>query len=200
MARKRTNTPEPRMYMRGFVAQCVADHSAKGTFAMDKKLILDQFAFQRRYISVLVDDIPDKKMAVQPGGVVNHPAWQLGHLAAVHDFFTKALTGQTTLGEDWSKKFGPGSAPSSNRDDYPCKAELLGVFEERRQALACAFEQAADDTFAKPNPNARFAKILPTVGHLMQFGMLFHESTHLGQLASWRKAMGMVPASSKFEP
>ena len=41
-------------------------------------------------------------------------------------------------------------------------------------------------------------KMLPTVGHAIHFMMLTHESTHLGQLATWRHAQGLPMALSKL--
>ena len=58
---------------------------------MNSKLVLNQFAFHRQYLSMLVDDIPDDQLTAQPGGIVNHPAWQLGHLAFVSDRFATML-------------------------------------------------------------------------------------------------------------
>ncbi|HMB94487.1 MAG TPA: DinB family protein [Tepidisphaeraceae bacterium] len=166
---------------------------------MDNNVILQAFAFQTNYLSLLVDDIADEKMCDQPGGVVNHPAWQLGHLALVSDRMTKVLGGSSSLDEAWEKKFAPKSIPSPRRADYPTKAELVRITSERRKAFADAFAKCNADDLAKPNPNQRATAFFPTVGHFALFGLLGHENGHLGQLACWRKAAGLPEALSKIQ-
>jgi hypothetical protein len=164
---------------------------------MNSKTILDVFGFQRRYLSALIDDIPDDRMTAQPGGVVNHPAWHLGHLAYVSDRFATMLGQPPTL-EAWKERFSPGTTPGPDRAAYPAKAELLRALDGRRDALAAAFARATPEDLAKPNPVAAIAPFHPTVGHMILFGMTCHEATHLGQLATWRKAMGMTEALAKL--
>ena len=164
---------------------------------MDKTTILNQFAFQRHYLSMLVDDIPDEKMTAQPG-VVNHPAWQLGHLTFVADRFAKTLGGTSTLDATWEARFGQNTVPNPDRAASPSKAELIRMLDDRRNAAAKAYLAASLEDLAKPNPIARLAKVLPTIGHLAIFGLISHESQHLGQLAAWRRAAGMPMALSKL--
>jgi DinB superfamily len=165
---------------------------------MSKNVNLQQFGFQRLYLALLVDDIPEEQMTRQPGGVVNHPAWHLGHLAFVANRFATILGCASNMDPSWEGKFAPNTTPSPDRSVYPVKAELIRILDDRRGALANAYEQASESDLAKPNPNARLAANLPTVEHLIAFGMVFHEATHLGQLASWRKAAGMPTAFSKL--
>lgn len=165
---------------------------------MNNKAILDQYAFQRKHLFLLVDNIPDDRICDQPGSIVNHPAWQLGHLAVSTDRFVAAMGGSSTLDESWVTKFKPGSVPQPDRSLYPSKAELLRVLDDRRNALAQIVSRASDEDMAKPHSIARLAPMLPTRGHLALFGLLYHESTHLGQLGSWRKAAGLCQALSKL--
>jgi hypothetical protein len=165
---------------------------------MNNQLILDQFAFQRSYLSLLVDDVPEERLTEQPGGVRNHPAWHIGHLALVSDRFAEMLGVPSGLDGSWKDRFAPGTVPVAERSAYPSKAELLRVLDERRAALADAMGRAGMDVMAKPNPNQRLAAFLPTIGHAINFGAICHESTHLGALAVWRKAAGMVEALSKL--
>lgn len=165
---------------------------------MNNSEILKVFAFQRGYLSLLVDDIANEKMCVQPDNVVNHPAWHLGHLAWVSDRGVSLLTGSASLDPAWEKKFAPNTIPTSQRSDYPPKAELIPILDGRRDALAKTFSQANPDDLAKPNPIARAAALMPTVGIFITFLMLSHESNHLGQLATWRSAVGLPQALSKL--
>lgn len=164
---------------------------------MKDSIIVGQFAFQRRYLSCMVDDVAEEQMTAQPGGIVNHPAWQLGHLAYTSDRFG-AMFGTTPTLESFKERFAANSAPIADRSAYPTKAELLRIVDDRRNALVKSFTSASPDELAKPNPSAMIASMLPTKGHMTVFGMLFHEGTHLGQLATWRKAVGLPPALSKL--
>jgi hypothetical protein len=165
---------------------------------MNKAQVLQQFGFQRFYLSLLVDDISDEQMCAQPAGMPNHPAWHIGHLTWVADRMAKNLGATSTIDETWENKFKQGSIPTGVRADYPSKAELLRKLDDRRAALAHAFENATPEQLAAANPVKRLEKALATVEGLMLFGMVFHEATHLGQIASWRKAMGMVAALAKM--
>lgn len=190
----------PEIFSRPCRFQIVARNprasSGKECF-VNNSIIVDQFAFQRQYLSWLVDDVAEEQMTAQPGGVVNHPAWQLGHLAYTTDRFATMFGGTQTL-EPFKGKFGGGSVPVADRSAYPAKAELLRILDDRRTALVKAFANASPDELAKPNPNAMIGALLPTKGHMILFGMLFHEGTHLGQLATWRKVAGLPQALSKM--
>jgi hypothetical protein len=174
--------------------------AATGTEArspeVNKSVIIDVLKFQRSYLSLLVDDIPEARMTEQPGGgaVPNHPAWQIGHLACVADNFTGMFGGEKTLGS-WAGLYGQGSKPVADPSTYGTKAELLRTLDERRGALARALERFPDESFRQPNPNPMLAKPLPTLEHVVQL-LLMHEGTHLGQLAAWRRAAGMCEALS----
>ena len=165
---------------------------------MNQQTVLEVFRFQRTYLSWLVDDIADDRMAFQPPGLPNHPAWQLGHLCATMDSAGAMLGGTKALDGSWNDRFGMGSRPTSERSRYPSKSELLKIFDERRENLVALFERAPAEKLNAPNPVATIAKQLPTVADMMVFLMLFHEGTHLGQMASWRKAAGMPEALSKL--
>ena len=165
---------------------------------MSHQILFDVFRFQRAYLSMLVDDIPDERMTQQPGGVSNHPAWQIGHLAGTLDNACAMMGGTKTLEESWGMRYGMGSKPTAERGAYPSRAELLKVLDDRRAAFTLLLERAPAERLNAPNPVARVVDRMPTVGHMVRFLMLSHESMHLGQLASWRKAAGMPEALSKL--
>ena len=48
--------------------------------------------------------------------------------------------------------------------------------------------------FAEPHPDEGTRKYFPTVGDMIIFLMTSHEMDHLGQIAAWRRAMGLGPA------
>ena len=73
----------------------------------------------------LVDDLTDEQMVAQPSGVINHPAWTLGHLAAGSDALAGMLGLPSTLPDAWREAISLGSIPSGDAADYPSKEQLL---------------------------------------------------------------------------
>jgi hypothetical protein len=166
---------------------------------MDNSAVLSAYGFQRKYLSLLVEDIPEEKMCVQPGGVVNHPAWQLGHLVSVQDQLVQRLGGKSNLDADWGKRFGRGSIPSPDVRAHPKRSEFLGKLDERRGEYVRLFSNLSSDDLAKaPPPEAKLPAFFTSMGMFLLFVMISHESTHLGQLATWRRAMGMSAALSNM--
>ncbi len=145
------------------------------------------------YAHTLVDELDDARLAEQPVPGVNHPAWILGHLALSGDGAVGVLGGPKTLAGDWTKKFGAGSKPSSVRADYPPKAELLRVLEERFATARELAAAASPERVSLPNPNARLKDKLPTVRDLVSFLFTGHLALHLGQLSAWRRLIGLAP-------
>ncbi|MEZ6235367.1 MAG: DinB family protein [Phycisphaerales bacterium] len=165
---------------------------------MTTKTVLDVLNFQRQYLAMLIDDVPDARMTEQPGGVRNHPAWHLGHLAVSMDGMVAGFGGEKKLDEAWSAKYGMGSSPTPDRAAYPPKADLLRVFDERRSALASRVAEASEADLKSENPSEMLRPMLPTKAHMLLFFLHTHEGTHLGQIAAWRKAAGLEEALAKF--
>jgi len=166
---------------------------------MDTPTILHLYTFQRGYISMLVDDIPDNQFSHQPKGFPNHPAWQIGHLAWAADGLCQLLGGPPGFNQVWTDTYGMNTIPVADRGAYPPKADLIAMLDDRRTNAATLLHAATPQFLAQPNPLERLAPMLPTRGHMALFLAIFHESTHLGQLSSWRKLAGMPEALSKFE-
>jgi hypothetical protein len=89
------------------------------------------------------------------------------------------------------------SKPIADRAHYPSKSELINVVDERRETLVKCCANLSDAQWQTANPIDGLRQPLPTVWHVMHFLMLTHESTHLGQLACWRRAQGLPMALSK---
>jgi len=146
--------------------------------------------FLLTYIEGLLQDIPEERMAEQPAPGVNHPAWILGHLAWTADSVTGMLGGEKTLSPEWGAKYGQNSEPTTQRDDYPSKAELLETLNSR---FAAAREQAAQvnpEALDGPNPIERMRAGLPKARDLAAFILAGHLGIHTGQLSTWRRLMG----------
>jgi uncharacterized damage-inducible protein DinB len=166
---------------------------------MHTDTLFKQSNFQRWYLSMLVDDVADEQMTHQPVGVPNHAAWQIGHMAWALNNGVEMVGGTKTLDESWMRRFAMHSKPVGDRAAYPSKAELLRIYDDRRSTLIRHCESLSDSDWNKPNPIAPMNTLLPKISNLMHFLLLTHESSHLGQLAAWRRAEGLPQALSKMQ-
>lgn len=155
-------------------------------------LFVYQFNLDRA--RTLVADLSDAQMVQQPQGVVNHPAWTLGHLAFVAHHLAVTLGADSTLPEGWNDHFPTGGTPSGDPADYPSKEEILAQLTSQHELAAQAAAGADPTVFEQPFPNERVRKRFPTIGDFAAFLMTSHEAGHLGQIAAWRRAMELGPA------
>jgi hypothetical protein len=149
------------------------------------------YALVLHYCRLLAKDIEDTKLCDQPAPGVNHPAWILGHLAVCTDYAARLLGDSMACPKEWHKKFGPGSSLSTNRSDYPSKAELMAAVEAGHERVTGSARQVTAERLAQPQPGPFFKTELPTVGDLLGHLMTTHPCTHLGQLSTWRRCMGL---------
>ncbi|MGH9776007.1 MAG: DinB family protein [Candidatus Acidiferrales bacterium] len=148
----------------------------------------------------LVADLTADQMCQQPHGVVNHPAWSLGHLVFSSVGLLRFLGHDASPPVGWEEAAfaGAGGIPSSDPSGFPSKDELLSTLESLHDRVTTAVK-AADAatlaaTLATPHPYEGARKYFPTLGDHIVYLMTLHEMDHLGQLAAWRRAMGLGPA------
>lgn len=153
------------------------------------------YGFNLRYAEMLIKDVSADRMAEQPGGVINHPAWSLGHLVASADYLGKLLGLESNLPEGWSEPFKTGGEPSGDLSDYPNKDEILGALKEQHARNTEAVKAMDVSQFAEPHPDEGTRAYFPTRGDQIVFMMTSHEMDHLGQVAAWRRAMGLGSAT-----
>lgn len=156
--------------------------------------ILFTYGFNLNVAKRLVGDLAPEQMCQQPHGVVNHPAWSLGHLASASVGVLKALGHDASLPEGWGDVFKTGGIPSGDPSAYPPKDQLLSTLESLHERATAAVKAADAATLATPHPHEGTRKYFPTVGDMVVFLMTSHEMDHLGQMAAWRRAMGLGPA------
>ena len=152
------------------------------------------YGFNLRVARAMVDDLTPEQMVEQPHGVVNHPAWSLGHLVMTADGLAKLLGLESDVADGWASVFATGGVPSNDPARYPSKGELLDALAAQHARNAAAMERVSPAWFDTPNPNEKRRKRWPTMGDLAVFLMTSHEMLHLGQVAAWRRAMGLGPA------
>lgn len=157
--------------------------------------VLHAYRLNLGYARRLVADVSADQMCEQPHGLVNHPAWSLGHLAVAADHVGQMLGLSSDLPAGWEDTWKAGGTPSPNKGLYPGKDELLRVMEQQHARVAQALSTADPAALAQPYPVEKLRDYFPTVGDFAIFLMTAHEMDHLGQIAAWRRAMGLGPAA-----
>jgi hypothetical protein len=152
--------------------------------------VLHIYSMNLGYAGRLVKDLSDEQMCAQPHGVVNHPAWSLGHLAVAADAAGVSLGLSSELPSGWAETFKTGGTPSADKSVFPKKDEILRVLEAQHARVAHALSTADPGVLAAPAHEKRRAHF-PTVGDFAIFLMTAHEMDHLGQIAAWRRAMAL---------
>lgn len=155
--------------------------------------LLFTYQFNLGHLESLVKDLTDAQMVAQPHGVVNHPAWTLGHLASSSNFIAKALGLESTFPADWEAASGTGGEPSGDAAQFPAKDALLAELRTQHARVAEAVQKTDPALFAKEYPDEGMRKYFPTIGDMLSYMLAAHEGTHIGQLAAWRRAMGLSP-------
>ena len=61
------------------------------------------YQFNLQFAQTLVKDLSEEQMVGQPNGVINHPAWSLGHLTVSADHLGTFLGLDSVLAEGWDK-------------------------------------------------------------------------------------------------
>lgn len=146
------------------------------------------------HLQALVSDLTDEQMVQQPHGLVNHPTWTLGHLAAVSNALAVVLGLESTFPEDWKELFRPGGVPpGGDASAFPSKDGLLAELTAQHARVAEAVANADLAFLAREHPGERMRKRFPTIGDFADYLTSAHEANHIGQLAAWRRAMGFAP-------
>ncbi len=156
--------------------------------------VLHAYGMNLGFAKTLVNDLSNDQMCQQPHGVVNNPAWSLGHLAVAEGHLCQLFGVESPVPEGWGEIFRTGGVPSADPGSYPSRDELINVLAELHEKLNEAVSAADQDTLQREHPNEGTRKYFPTVGDVAVFLMTSHEMDHLGQIAAWRRAMGLGPA------
>src|SRR6266480_1710202 len=126
----------------------------------------------------------------------NHALWFAGHMATTDNYFiSRVAPGREKQLEGWDKLFGMGSKPTNDPDDYPPVAEVLDTMRERRGLLVELLQGRTDAELFGP-PAAGASDFLPDLATIFEM-TTWHETLHLGQVTSVRRALGHRPV---FDP
>ena len=167
------------------------------------QIIVNQYDLNFAYAQKLVENINTKQMTVVPSmGLVNHPAFTLGHLVSGAALLAEDLGAPLVMPVGWDLLFlrkGPGDPrlPDTDASKYPTKEILLEELKQQHEKVKRLF-LALDKTKLKHNFNWRFSAYLPTLIDMICFMCITHEAMHLGQLAAWRREMNLPSALAKL--
>ena len=85
------------------------------------------YGFNLGFAEMLVKAVSAEQMAAQPGGVINHPAWSLGHLVISADHLGQLLGLQSNLPEGWK-------APIPLDEALPIAKQIAEALEAAHEA------------------------------------------------------------------
>lgn len=163
------------------------------------KPVLHSFAYGLDFLREQVADVDDINMIAQPNGILNHPAWVIGHLTYVCQLLGSTVGVSGWLPNDWAKRFGTGSAPVADASAYESKDKALAILEDAQSRITIAVEGLHDAQLDAAFPDPSYAPVFPSIRHALTQVLVGHTSYHVGQLAMWRKAMGLPRMDRSFE-
>lgn len=173
--------------------------------ALIGSIIADAASVAQGYAQRLLKDIPEDRFArfSSPGDnaiTANHPAFIYGHLALYPAKVMELLElelGATQPTEEFETLF---SKTATCQDDpegslYPSPDAIVAFYTASYDAALSALRAASDEQLGAENPvESPLKQKCPSLGALLNFYMLGHVTTHLGQLSTWRRMEGMPPA------
>lgn len=159
----------------------------------------------RDYAKRVTGDLSDHNFARLPtwgmGGqtiACNHPAWVFGHLAIYPNMLLKVVGSKTTvpIPENFEALFKNGTPclDDPNGSIYPSMAITMSAYFAGTDAIIAAASMLSDADLGKANPDEHMAKYFPTVAECLIFMLNNHNALHIGQISTWRRAMGLPAA------
>ena len=122
----------------------------------------------------------------------NHALWFAGHIGSADGYFISVIDPQKVQEkEGFSDRFGMGSKPTSNIDDYPPRDEVLGYMRERRATLMSCLEGMSDEDLEKKTPEGTPDRF-PDYASVFELA-IWHEGLHAGQVSIASRGLGRSP-------
>lgn len=163
------------------------------------KPVLHSFAYCLDYLREQVDDVDEADMVAQPNGIMNHPAWVVGHITHACQMLGGVIGLPEWLPNDWAARYGTGSVPVADAGLYETKSAALAMLGDAQSRVTRAVEKLDDARLDEPFPDESYLDVFPTVRHALTQVLVGHTANHVGQLSVWRRAMGLPPMGRAFE-
>jgi hypothetical protein len=152
---------------------------------------LTLYKFNLNYLRMLAADFAEEDLGRPPYPGGNPPIWILGHLAVATDYAGKMLGLRPACPREWHAQFAPGTSPAAIKTPYPTKADLVGAIENGHRRVAEALAAADAEALAQPHQVEILRQtILKTNAEVLSHLMCTHESFHIAQLSTCRRASG----------
>ena len=161
--------------------------------------VLHSFAYCLDYLRDQVAEVSASEMVAQPNGIMNHPAWVIGHLTHVCQLLGGVIGLSPWLPDDWDRRFGTGSVPVADESLYETKQNALAILHDAQLRITQAVEGLDDARLDEPFPDESYREVFPTIRHALTQVLVGHTANHIGQLSVWRRAMGLPPMGRSFE-
>jgi len=166
---------------------------------MTMKPVLHSFAYCLDFLREQVADVAAADMVAQPNGVMNHPAWVIGHLTQICQNLGGVIGAPPWLPDDWAKRFGTGTLPVADASVYETKDNALAMLRDAQSRITQAVEQLNESRLDEPFPDESFRDVFPSIRHFLTQVLVGHSAYHIGQVGVWRRAMGLPPIGRLFE-
>ena len=138
-------------------------------------------------------------MVAQLNGIMNHPAWVIGHLTHTCQLLGGVIGLPEWLPHDWAERFGTGSVPVADAGLYETKNNALAMLRDAQSRITQAVDQLDDSRLDEPFPDESYRGVFPTIRHALTQVLVGHTANHIGQVSVWRRAMGLPPMGRSFE-
>ena len=163
------------------------------------KTVIHSFNYSLDYLVEQLADVSEAAMTVQPGGLLNHPSWTIGHLTFVLHMIGGVVGVRSCLPETFPRLFGPGSTPENDRGSYDSKDEAIRRLRELQFLVTEAISKVEDDFLDQRFPDEAYLEVFPTIRHALTQVLTGHTAFHVGQISMWRRAMGLRPMARSYE-
>jgi hypothetical protein len=161
--------------------------------------VLHSFAYGLDFLREQVADVPEAQMVAQPHGLLNLPAWVIGHLTLSCELLGGVVGLRPWLPAEYATLYGQGSRPVADPRAYEPRRDALARLAEG-QALLVEVVAALDTaSLDAPFPSPAYREVFPSVRHSLTQVLVGHTAHHVGQVGMWRKAMGLPPLKRGFE-
>lgn len=172
------------------------------------RLVRPALTMHEAYAHELTADLDDEAMDAVPGpGHENTPRFTIGHLCTGAALIRWVLEhpdadsiGRLDMPEVFHELFlrrGPADRrlPEAS-SEAPSRDDLLAEFVRQHQRLDRTVCEVSPDVLARPC-EWKLGHLMPRHADLVMF-VCSHEALHLGQLATWRRAMGLEAAMARM--
>jgi len=145
------------------------------------------------HLRALLEGIPADQLTRQSSGIKNHPIWLIGHLIVSSRQSDLIINKDDFCPKEWEALFAQGTEAINDSKKYPTIEVLLTTLEASRKKFWAAFSSATDNELQSKPSDPSLAEFFDNNGVCEVQHMLGHDGYHIGQIASWRGAMGYAP-------